>query len=56
MSKAKQQPDHDQISAADASEPDVVAYEMPGSSEAAIGENCKQGFHWDPDQNKCVPD
>ena len=52
MTKAKQQPDNDQISV-DPNDPDVRAFAATGSL-AADEQPCKPGFHWDGQQ--CVPD
>ena len=51
MSKAKQQPDNDQISV-DPNDPDVRAFSAAGPAEDA--QNCPIGTHWDG--NKCVAD
>jgi len=51
MSKAKQQPDNDQISV-DPNDPDVRAFSAAGSSEEE--HSCPVGTHWDG--KACVPD
>jgi hypothetical protein len=51
MSKAKQQPDNDQISV-DPKDPDVRAFAAAGSSEDA--HQCPIGTHWNG--SACVAD